>query len=201
MIEIDMGQDDAAEAHTRAAEQLLANALPLVSFVFSRGYISMQRDEWQQAYEYFDRMRKRIAETESVFFRFFIDPLAAQAALGLGRPEDAIDTVTDALRLARAVGTRHHEGVVRRVQAQALASLQRWEEAMDAFNDAAVILEANGSRLELGQAIFHRGLTYLARGDSDMARADLTRASAIFESSGARRDRERAIQALAAVSQ
>ena len=200
VIEIDMGQDDAAEAHVRAVEQRQAHALPLMSIRSSPGYASMQRGEWQQAGEYFDRMRKLLAETDSVLVRFWIDYLAAEVAVRLGRPEDALDIVVPALALAREVGTRHYEGTARRVQAQALASLRRWDEAIEAFNNAAAILEANASRLELGRAIFHRGLMQQARGDADTARADLTRASQIFESTGARRDREWAAQALLAVS-
>lgn len=197
VIEADMGQDDSAEAHARAAEEQ-GHALPILSIRTSSGYASMQREEWQQAHEYFDQKRRRFVDSDGVLVRFWIDNLAAEVAVRLGRSEDALQIVADTLTLMRQVGTRHYEGIARRVQAQALASLRYWDEAIVAFNDAASILEANGSRLELGRAIFHRGLMYQARGDADLAQADLTQARAIFESTGARRDLERATRALAA---
>ena len=109
--------------------------------------------------------------------------------------------IAAALELAREVGSRHYEGVARRVQGQILASLQRWEEAARAFDDAVAMLEANGSRLELGRALLHRGLMHRAHGGEGNARMDLTRARAIFEVAGARRDRERVDRALGAAAQ
>ena len=125
VIESDKDQDDDAEAHARAVEQERAYALPVMSIRSGRGYVCMQRDEWQQADEYFDHMRKLLAGTESVDVRFVIGSLAAEVAVQLGRANQALEMVADTLRLAREVGARHQEGVARRVQAQALASLRR----------------------------------------------------------------------------
>ena len=200
--EADMGEDDAAVTRARGAFEL-AGTQGIVQQTFvrhRRAYVDMQREEWQQAADLVGQWRALLAETDNRVLRLWGGHDAAEVVARQGRLQEALDLAGGAVALAREVGARHYEGAARRVQGQILASLERWDEAAEAFNDAVVLLDANGSRLELGRAVFHRGLMHQARGDADAARTDLTVARAIFETTGARRHQERAERALAAES-
>jgi ATP/maltotriose-dependent transcriptional regulator MalT len=191
--EADIRDDNNADAHSRAALEI-AEAQGIVAQAFSRqsrAYVHMQWEEWKQAADLIDQWEALLGETDNRLLRLWARHNAAEVVVRQGRTNEALSMIGNALAAAREVRSQHYEGVAQRVQGQILASLQRWDEAARAFDDAAALLEANGSRLELGRAWFHRALMRQARGDGDGARADLTRAGAIFERTGARREQER----------
>ncbi len=202
-IETDLDEAESAQTHALAAFEMAEALGERVSQVLTRdmrAYVHMQREEWEQAAELFDQWAALLTESDNRFTRLYGGHHAAEVAARAGRSEEALSMIDAALELAREVGSRHYEGVARRVHGQILASLRRWEEATQAFDNAVAMLEANGSRLELGRALFHRGLMHQARAEADAARLDLTRAHAILASTGARRDRDRVERALAAAA-
>jgi tetratricopeptide (TPR) repeat protein len=82
------------------------------------------------------------------------------------------------------------------VQGQILAAQNLWDDAARAFEAAIAILEESNSRLELGRALYRRGMMWQARGDVEAARSDGGRARALFAECGATRDLGRVAQAL-----
>jgi len=198
-IERDLGEGASAAAQLRGIDTgatlgILHQALAL----YGRACFYARGEEWEQAHNDFQACRELLDKTDNRFVWLLGGHDAADAAARIGRPEEALRMINDSLALAREVGSQCHQGVARRVYGQIMASMERWDEAVAAFDDAVALLEANGSCVELGRVLYYRGLMHQARGCGDAARADLSRASAIFEGTGARRDRERATQALAA---
>jgi tetratricopeptide (TPR) repeat protein len=95
-------------------------------------------------------------------------------------------------RLAREAGALHNEAVALRVQGQVYTAQERWDEATQVLNTAIAKLEQLESRLELGRALYHRGLLRRALGQGDASQADARRALSLFEDCGAQGDAEQA---------
>ena len=198
-IETDLGSDGPAQEYAKAAVAG-ADALgqPLLHAMSRQApaYFHLQRGEWHPAAALFDEIRDLLAQSDNRLVHINSRAQAAEVALGQGRLDDAAKMVVEALELAREAGSRRYEALALRVQGQILAAREPGETASRAFDDAIAALEDLGSRLELGRALYHRGLLRRTLGQRDAAQADLVRARAIFAETGALRDRERAEMAL-----
>jgi tetratricopeptide (TPR) repeat protein len=93
-------------------------------------------------------------------------------------------------RLAREAGALHDEALALRVKGHVYAAQERRDEATQVLDTAIAKLEGLESRLELGRALYHRGLLRGALGQKDSAQADARRALSLFEGCGAQGDAE-----------
>ena len=100
--------------------------------------------------------------------------------------------ILDYLTLTREAGVLHNEAVALRVQGQIYAAQERWDEAGQVFDTAIVKLEELESRLELGRALYQRGLLRSTLGQTDAAQVDARRALSLFEGCGAKDDAQEA---------
>jgi tetratricopeptide (TPR) repeat protein len=187
----DLGDHVAAREHAEAAIVRADQLGDQVARALARGvlaYLYVQREEWDRAAELGDAYAAIVENTDNRLARVMFGPTLAEAALGSGHGARALALIEAAVALARQNRTPHFEGVARRVQGHVLASQGRQEEALAALDDAVQILERLGSRLELGRALYHRGLGHHQRGRSAVAATDLHQAREIFAAIGARAD-------------
>ncbi|MBI3456775.1 MAG: AAA family ATPase [Candidatus Rokubacteria bacterium] len=199
-IETDLGEEEAAQAHARDAVAGAGALGDRALRCWSRhalAYFHLRREEWEPAAGLVAEWTELLAGTDHRLSRLTGGADCAEVVWGQGRLDAAEEMILTSVELAREAGSRHYEAVARRVHGQILVSRDRWDEAVRAFDDAVALLDVLGSRLELGRALYQRGLVHERRGEAERARADHGRAHAMFRETGAPRDRERAEQALA----
>lgn len=199
-IETDLGHDDAA----RAAGELWIKRSDELRQVFMQcvgrhglAYFHSQRGEWAQAAALHDRCAALYTPTDSRVAPLWLGPYPALARLSLGRVDEAAHLIADYLTLAREAEAPHLMGCANRVQAQIFAAQDLRPDAAKAFDESVATLGRQGSRLELGRALYHRGLLRRSLGQADAGRDDLQQAFELFGVCGAVRDRERAVLSLA----
>ena len=199
IIEVDMGDDEAAltdaeRGRVRADEsgQIILQCWSLHAL----GYRYMQREEWSPALEYYERATALWRPTENRAASLLIGASAAEAYLGTGCVAEAAQRIDEYVTIARFAQAPHPSARAKRVQGEVYAAREAWDSAGQAYDDAVAHLDELGSRLELGRALFHRGVMWRSRGNTSAARADVTRAREIFREIGASRDRHRAEQLL-----
>jgi tetratricopeptide (TPR) repeat protein len=195
LIQADLQLDDSAYA---TAERMIARADELGQPALrsnsrrSLAYLHIQRQEWPQAAALLDQAVAILSETDNrCEHLWFLGAKRAEAYLGLGRLDEAMEYITEYLALARQSESRYFEGLALRVQAQILAAQNQDDAAIGAADQAIALLEATDTRLEQGRALEQRALLRLP--DETAARyQDLERARALFAACGAPRDMERA---------
>ncbi len=194
-IETDLGLDEAAHAD---AERGLKRSDELGQMLlrcwarYGLAYYHVQRGEWAQAAALYDQCAALYGPTDNLAAPLLGGPHPALARLGLGRVDEAAQMITDYLALAREAEAPHWVGCALRAQGQIFAAQKLWGDAAHAFDEAVATLEKLDSRLELGRALYQRGVMRQAQGEADLAGADLTRARTLFETCGAPRDCARA---------
>ena len=199
MIETDLGLDEAARAD---AELWLEHAEQLgimVTQCWPRqglAYYHLQRAEWAQATELYGQCAAFYGSTDNRLTPLQLGPYPALARLGLGHVGEAAQMITNYLALACEAEAPHYVGCALHVQGQIFAAQRLTAEARTAFDESIATLEKLGSRLELGRALYQRGLFRQTLGEADAAQDDWRRALTIFEACGAARDRERAAELL-----
>ncbi len=199
-IETDLGLEEAARAD---AERWLKRSDELRQIVMQclgrqvLAYYHFERGEWAQAAALYDQCAALYGPTDNRLAPLFLGPYPALARLSLGRVDEAAQLIADDLALAREAEAPHHVGCALRAQGQILAGQGLTAQAMAALDESVATLDPLGSRLELGRALYHRGLLRRTLGEAEAARNDSQRALELFEACGAVRDRERAAQSLA----
>jgi tetratricopeptide (TPR) repeat protein len=106
--------------------------------------------------------------------------------------DEAEKTIDDHEILAHEVGALHNQALALRVKGQVYTVQERRDEATQVLDTAIAKLEELESRLELGRALYRRGLLRDALGQRDAAQADAKRALSLFESCGAQGDTQKA---------
>ncbi len=199
IIEVDMGDDEAAltdaeRGRVRADEsgQIILQCWSLHAL----GYRHIQRQEWSPALEYYERATALWRPTENRAAALLIGASVPEAYLGTGCIAEAAQMIDEYVTIARFAQAPHPSAKAKRVQGEVHAAREAWESAGQAYDDAVAHLDELGSRLELGRALYHRGVMWRSRGNASAARADVTRAREIFREIGASRDRHRAEQLL-----
>jgi serine/threonine protein kinase/tetratricopeptide (TPR) repeat protein len=187
-IEGSLGLDDPARlnaqlALTRADES--GQVLLQCWARYALAYLHVKDREWKPALELCHQGAALYAPTENRVAQLYIGLITPQAHYGAGQLEEAEEAIADYLPLVREVQSHHFEGVALRVQGQIYMAQTRWDEAGCAFDMAIAKLEELGSRLELGHALYHRGILRQELGQMDLAHADTARARALFEGCGA----------------
>ncbi len=126
-------------------------------------------------------------------------PVLAWAYLELGETEQAARTIEDALRRQRAGQCRR--ALVDTLRVQALVSLRQgtMQTAADALEEGLSLAQAMPYPYGEGRLLEVCGRLHLERGEITAARERLEAALAIFERLGARKDRERTEQFIAAL--
>ncbi|MDQ2964145.1 MAG: tetratricopeptide repeat protein [Pseudomonadota bacterium] len=192
VIAADMGDDAAARLHAERAwsrakqlDQLLLSAWALSAL----GYAAMQRGDFREALEWYEKYVPLVRDTENGVARNLILGRAAEAFLRSGRVDDATRLADQAIAVAILAGAPHFHAVARRVQGQIFVTQDRHDDALSAFDDAIATFEQTGSRLEHARAPYHRAALRLNRGENETARADAVRARDAFAAMGAERDR------------
>ena len=198
-IEADLGHDQPA----RSAGELWLKRSDELGQVFLQclgrhglAYYHIQRGEWAEAAALYDQCAALYGPTENRAIPLLLGPLPALARLGLGRVDEAAQMITDYLALARQAKAPHRVGCALRAQGQILATQDLKLEAEAALDESVVVLDQLGSRLELGRAVYHRGLLRPTLGKTEAARHDLQRALTLFQAGGAARDSELAARSL-----
>jgi DNA-binding SARP family transcriptional activator len=157
----------------------------------SLAYLHVQREEWQQAAALFDQAVAILAETDNrCEHLWLLGAYRAEAYLGLGRLNEAMNCITEYLELARQSESLYFEGLALRVQAQILAAYHQDSGAIDALNQAIAALEATDTRLELGRAFYQRALMASQPDHAQAIHQDVQRARELFAACGALRDLE-----------
>ncbi len=159
-------------------------------------YHHVQRGEWAEAAALYDQCAALYGPTDNLVAPLQLGPHPALARLGLGRVDEAAQMIAHYLTLAREAKAPHYVGCALRVQGQIFTVQGLKIEAAAALDEAIATLESLGSRIELGRALYHRGLLRRTLGEADAARDDLQRSLALFEACGASRDRKRTAQSL-----
>jgi tetratricopeptide (TPR) repeat protein len=160
---------------------------------YALAYLYVKDREWEPALELCHQGVALYAPTENRVAQLYIGLITPQAYYGAGQLEEAEETIADYLPLAREVQSHHFEGVALRVQGQIYMAQARWDEARRALDMAIAKLEELGSRLELGQALYHRGILRQELGQVDLAHADTARARTLFEGCGAQPEIEKIV--------
>ena len=196
LIQADLQIDAAAHA---TAERIIARADELGQPALrsnsrrSLAYLHVQRQEWQQAAALLDQAIDSLSETDNrCEHLWFLGAHRAEAYLGLGRLDAAMDCITTYLALARQSESRYFEGLALRIQAQILAAQHHDAVAQIAVDQAIAALEATDTHLELGRALYQRALMRHRPDQAEAVRQDLERARELFAACGALRDLERA---------
>ena len=200
IVQTDLGKIELAEQNARNAVDQVTDldqtSMMARRSLYALAYWHVQHGEWKNAFEHLNQAASIIAETDNRYYPLINAPLYAEASLQVGQLEKAAELVERTLALAREAPSPHIEAVTRRVQAQILAAQDSWDKAERAFDDAIAQLDELGSRLELGRALYHRGEMQTKRGETDAARASLTRALGIFQDCSAKIDAQRTRAAL-----
>jgi tetratricopeptide (TPR) repeat protein len=195
LIQADLQLDAAAHA---IAERMIARADELGQPALrsnsrrSLAYLHVQRQDWPQAAALLDQAINILSETDNQCEHlWFLGANRAEAYLGLGRLDEAIDCITEYLALARQAESRYFEGLALRVQSQILAAHHHDAAAIDAVDQAIAALEATDTRLELGRALYQRALIRRRLDHTEAMHQDVKRARELFAACGALRDMER----------
>jgi DNA-binding SARP family transcriptional activator len=195
LIQADLQLDAAAHA---TAERMIARADELGQPALrsnsrrSLAYLHVQRQEWPQAAALLDQAIDILSKTDNhCEHLWFLGAHRAEAYLGLGRLDEAMDCITEYLALARRAESRYFEGLALRVQSQILAAHHHAAAAISAVDHAIAALEATDTRLELGRALYQRALIRRRFDRTEAMHQDVKRARELFTACGALRDLER----------
>ncbi len=196
VIQADLQLDDSASA---TAARMIARADELGQPALrsnsrrSLAYLHIQRQEWQQAAALLDQAIDILSETDNrCEHLWFLGAKRAEAYLGLGRLDEAMEYISEYLALARRSESRYFEGLALRIQAQILAAQNHDDAAISAADQAIAALEETDTRLGAGRALEQRALLRRRPDQADAILQDLEHARALFAACGARRDLERA---------
>ncbi len=198
-IETDLGQDDAARAH---GELWLKRSDELGQVIMQSlgrhglAYYHVQRGEWAEAAALYDQCAALYEPTENRLAPLWLGSHPALARLGLGRVDEAAQMITDYLALAHAAEAPDPVGCALWARGQILAAQGLKVEAQAAFDESMATLDKLGSRLQLGRALYHRGLFRRTLGQAEAAQRDLQRAMDLFQACGASHDSELAARRL-----
>ncbi len=195
-IEGSLGLDDPARLNAQLALTRADESGQVILQCWARyalAYLHVKDREWKPALELCHQGVALYAPTENRVAQLYIGLITPQAYYGAGQLEEAKETIADYLPLAREVQSHHFEGVGLRVQGQIYMAQARWDEARRALDMAIAKLEELGSRLELGHALYHRGILRQELGQVDLAHADTARARALFEECGAQPEIEKIV--------
>lgn len=169
------------------------------------GELALGRDETERAKAHFAEALELVRALDDRAFMPSLLRGCAEAHLRAGEAETARDLAEESLRLAREVGSRHDEGVARRVLGETFAqtlfddtsvgvsSKVRADENLAASVD---IFETLGNDLELGRALTSYGNFLLEHGDLERGREHLLRARELLGRREAARSLARAEQTI-----
>ena len=202
MFEADLGNGNAAR---ESAERGWALAEQLGQLVLSAwalhgaGYAALQRGDFEDALEKYDRYLKLVQDTENRVARLVVGAFPAEAYACAGRLDEAARLADDARALAEFAKAPHRIALARRVQGRTLLMQERYDDARSAFDDAIAMFSRLGSRLEHARAVCQRaelGMRLGPGSDIEATRADIAWARDEFADMGAASDRARAEQLL-----
>ncbi len=122
VIQADLQLDDSASATAARiiawADELSQPALRSNSRR-SPAYLHIQRQEWQEAAALLDQAIDILSETDNrCEHLWFLRAKRAEAYLGLGRLDEAMEYISEYLALTRQSESRYFEGLALRIQAQ-----------------------------------------------------------------------------------
>ena len=199
-IETDLGLDEAARADAELWLKRSDELRQIVMQCLGRqvlAYYHFQHGEWAQAVALYDQCAALYGPTDNRLAHLVLGPYPALARLRLGRVDEAAQWIADYLTLAREAEAPHYVGCALWAQGQIMVTQGLTAQAVAAFDGSVATLDELGSRLELGRALYQRGLLRRTLGEAEAARNDSQRALELFEACGAVRDREHAAQSLA----
>jgi uncharacterized protein HemY len=127
-------------------------------------------------------------------------PVTAWAHLERGAVRQANDVVAQAINLARATNYRLSLVHALWVQAMVATRQERWEEAQQALEEGLPLVRGMPYPYAEARLLYVYGEMHAQQGEPEAARERLEAALAIFRRLGARKDAERAEQALAALA-
>lgn len=149
-------------------------------------YVELNERNWARALALLEESAALLAPTDNQWMRLTLGPILAEAYWGMGRYDEARDTVYEARATAQFAGSAHWEAWALRMQGQILTSQEEFDTAERAFEQAITIFESLGSRLQLAHAYFYRAAMWRARGDMDhRAGQDEQTATELFRECGA----------------
>ncbi len=192
MVQTDLGT---AEAGRVEAERAVVRADELghrwVRALSRRAlaYWHVQVEEWERAGQLCEQCIELIEGTTNRWLPLLLGALRAEAYSGQGRLGEADKIIAEHLAVAQEAQTRQLEGLGWRILGQIRRAQRQWGNAEEAFGRAITILEEGSSRLEVGRALYQRGMMWQQRGEIASAHVDLQRAQTIFEKCRALRDR------------
>jgi tetratricopeptide (TPR) repeat protein len=196
VIRADLQLDASAHA---TAERIIARADELGQPALrsnsrrSLAYLHVQQQEWREAAALLEQAIAILSATDNrCEHLWFLGAHRAEAYLGLGRLNEAMECINAYLALARQSESKYFEGLALRVQAQILAAQHHDAAAQIAADQAIAALEATDTRLELGRALYQRALMRGRPDDTEAIHQDVQRARELFAACGALRDLERA---------
>jgi tetratricopeptide (TPR) repeat protein len=141
--------------------------------------------DWQAALECRLRTVETGADTDNRLIPMINGPGMAEAYLELGQLEQATESVTPALQIARESGSPIPEARALQVRARIHAARGDWEQAAADFRQAAGLCEEWKSRLLLAQVLLDWARLQADHEGREQARATLDRALGLFTESGA----------------
>jgi tetratricopeptide (TPR) repeat protein/predicted Ser/Thr protein kinase len=193
--EADLGEDEAARNHAEMAVTRADELGQVILQTWGRSALAYQHvkaRQWKPALELCRQGIALYTPTENRAAPLFLGAIAAEGYAGAGRLDEAAELINDYHILTREAGALHDEAVALRVKGQVHTALERPDDATQALDTAIAKLEDLESRLELGRALYHRGLLRGTLGQRGAAQADATRALSLYEGCGARDDAEQA---------
>ncbi|OGR95995.1 MAG: hypothetical protein A2V88_04720 [Elusimicrobia bacterium RBG_16_66_12] len=101
-----------------------------------------------------------------------------------------------ALSMTTQVGGKGNLGAAKRIRAMLLRRRGRWDESAADFDESLLICTQVGDPLDEGRTHHEFGLMWKDKGDRERAREHLSKAVRLFERIGAKKELERARQAL-----
>lgn len=187
----DLGEDARAFEHAQRGVERGERLGQLVLWCWARsalGYYYLQRGEPAEAFVQYELCLKRWTETENRVSELFSAAWAVLAAWRAGRHDLAHEWLERELAFTATTGTPHARAMTLAVQGEILSDREQWTDAARVLDEAIATFEEYETRLELGRALVRRSRVQRALGHTEAAQADVTRAKAIFEEIGAKRD-------------
>jgi tetratricopeptide (TPR) repeat protein len=181
--ELDEARPLAARAVERASE--INQAYMICEALDAQAHLHGLQGDWSAALECQLRTLEAAAETDNRLIPMINGPGLAEAYLELGQLDQASESLTPALQIARESGSPIPEARALRVRGRINAAQGDWEQAGVDFRQAAELCEQWKSRLLLAQVLLDWGRLQADHEGQVPARATLDRALGLFTESGA----------------
>jgi tetratricopeptide (TPR) repeat protein len=154
-------------------------------------YLYLARQEWSRVLDLCAEWQARLGYSPV--------ELKAVAHARLGHSDDVARMAQETAALLQKEQSRQHQAEWWRTLALLRVAQGAVDEAASLLDQAIAGFEEAESLLDVGRAMLDRGALQRSLGNVQAAQADFTRAQSIFEQYGARRDADKARQALKSV--